>query len=67
MKTFEELLDGRKLHELTDAEIDEIIAEMQPQELEKLNTELKKSGRKKKAPSTKQKKNATDFEKAIWG
>ncbi len=67
MKTFEELLDGRKLHELTDAEIDEIIAEMQPQELEKLNTELKKSGRKKKAPSTKQKKNAADFEKAIWG
>lgn len=67
MKTFEELLDGRKLHELSDEEIDEIIAEMQPQELDKLNSELKKSGKKKRAPTKKQKENATDFEKAIWG
>ncbi len=52
-KTFEELLDGRKLHELTDTEVEEIIKDMSPAQMRKFSKEVAKSAKKKKAPSKK--------------
>ena len=68
-KTFEELLDGRKLHELTDSEIDEIVQQMNPEELEKLDKAVKKdsSKKKKRPPTRKQQQNMDDFNKALFG
>ena len=66
-KTFEELLDGRKLHQLTDEEIDEIISQMTSKQVQQFEKELKKQGQKKKAPSKKKKQNEEDFEKALFG
>lgn len=66
-KTFEELLDGRKLHQLTDEEIDDIISQMTSKQVQQFEKELKKQGQKKRAPSKKKKKNEEDFEKALFG
>jgi len=52
--TFESLLAGRKLHELTDEEIDDLIKKLEPEELEKAQAHLRKSGgRHKKAKTSK--------------
>lgn len=68
MKTFEELLDGRKLHELSEEEIDEIVQQMEPAELNRLNEAVKKERKKKsRAPSKKQQKNMDEFNKALFG
>lgn len=68
MKTFEQILDGRKLHELSDAEIDELVEKMRPDELEKFEASIKKESRKRtKVPTKKQQKNIDEFNKALFG
>lgn len=67
MATFEELLNGRELHELTDEEIDEIVGKMNPDQLEETDKELKRASRgQKKAPTKNQQKNIDAFDKALF-
>ena len=67
-KTFEEILQGRKLHELTDEEIDEIVSSMKPEELGKFDKAVKKESKnRKKAPSKKKEKMTDEFNKALFG
>ena len=69
MKTFEEIIGDRKLHELTDVEIDAIVKEMQPDQLMKFDQALKKEIRKgkKKPPTKKQTVLQDEFNKALFG
>lgn len=68
MKTFEEIIGDRKLHELTDDEIDAIVKEMTPDQLMKFDQTLKKEIRSRKKPPTKKKQaNLDDFNKALFG
>ncbi len=69
MKTFEEIIGDRKLHELTDEEIDAIVKEMQPDQLMKFDQALKKEIRKgkKKPPTKKQTVLQDEFNKALFG
>ena len=69
MKTFEEIIGDRKLHELTDEEIDAIVKEMQPDQLMKFDQALKKEIRKgkKKPPTKKQVALQDEFNKALFG
>lgn len=66
MKTFEEIIGDRKLHELTDEEIDQIVQEMNPDQLSKFEKSLKKES-KRRAPSKKQGKNLDELNKALFG
>lgn len=68
-KTFEEILGDRKLHELTDTEIEEIVQEMTPQQKQKFEKDLRKksrstSGRKN---TKKQKERESEFDKVLFG
>lgn len=65
-KTFEQILDGRKLHELTDTEIEDIIKDMSPSQMRKFDKEVQKSVKKKKAPGKKAQENMADFNKALF-
>lgn len=68
MKTFEEIIGERKLHELSDEEIDQIVSEMTPDQLMKFDQTLKKEIRSRKKPPTKKKQtNIDDFNKALFG
>lgn len=66
-KTFEEILNGRKLHELTDDDIEEVVSKMNPEQLEKFDKELKKVNKTKtKTPSKNQQKKQDEFNKALF-
>jgi Mg/Co/Ni transporter MgtE len=68
MKTFEEIIGDRKLHELTDDEINQIVKEMTPDQLTKFDQSLKKEIRSRKKPPTKKRQeNVDEFNKALFG
>jgi hypothetical protein len=68
MKTFEEIIGERKLHELTDDEINEIVKQMSPEQLSTFDQSLKKEIRKRKKPPTKkQSANLDEFNKTLFG
>jgi hypothetical protein len=65
-KTFEELLAGRMLHELTDTEVEELIKEMSLSQMKKFSKEVSKASKRKKAPSKNVKKNMDEFDKLLF-
>ncbi len=67
MKTFEEVIGDRKLHELTNEEIDAIVKEMNPEQLHKFEKSLKKETVKRKQQSKKVKQNIDEFNAALFG
>lgn len=63
---FEDLLP-KPLHEMTDEEIDEVVAKLEPEELDKVEAEVKKARKKVRSKRSSKKKNKAndEFEKAI--
>ena len=61
---FEELLpEGKKLHELTDEELDELMAKIPPEKLSEAESAVRKSSRKvtSRTTSAAQKKRENEF------
>lgn len=66
---FEDLLEGRKLHELTDEEIEEIIKKGSREDLEKLESKARRSIRQTKSKKSvaAEKKKMEEFNKILLG
>ena len=64
MATFEDLLNGRELHTLEDDEINDIIAKLSPEELDKANAKVRRV-RRSPSPSARTVKSKAKREDAV--